>query len=326
MRKQRTAQALLGAGILISGLSGTLAAAAEAYPSRPIRVIVPSAPGSGPDIIARLVGGKLTDALGEQVVVDNRSGGAGAIGSEIAANAAPDGYTFLLATSQTLTATLIFERPSYDLIRNYSPVSLIAATQFVLVANPSLGATSIKELIALAKAKPGALHYGSSGAGGALHVVAEMFKATSGINLVHVPYKSVVYAMVDVMGGQIQLAFSVIPAALPLIKQGKLRPLGVTSRKRSLLLPGVQTIDETVPGFESIGWYGLVAPLKTPAAIIGRVNTVIVKALKSEDLKARMQALALDPIGTTPKEFRSFLATEAEKLGKVIKAAGIRPK
>jgi tripartite-type tricarboxylate transporter receptor subunit TctC len=230
-----------------------------------------------------------------------------------------------MATSQTLIATLFFEKASYDLIRNYSPVSVIASTPYVLVANPALGVRSTKELIALAKAKPGTLHYGSSGTGGALHVAAEMFTTMSGIDLVHVPYKSVVFALVDVMSGQVQLAFSVVPAALPLIKQGKLRPLGVTSRTRSALVPEVETIDEAVPGYENIGWYGLVAPLKTPARIIDRLNAEIVRIVKSAEMRAKLNALGADPIGTTPEEFTAFLARETEKLRKAIKASGIRP-
>ncbi len=313
------------AALMLISADVPAAGAAAAYPGRPIRVIVPSAPSSGPDIIARLIGSKLAEAWGQQVVTDNRAGAAGTIATEIAARATPDGYTLELVTSQTLIAGLFFEKPPYNLIGDFSHICLIASTPYVLVANPSVAATSVKELIALARAKPGTLHYGSSGTGGALHLTGEMFKSMAGIDLVHVPYKSVVFAMIDVMGGQVQLAFSVVPAALPAIKQGKLKALGVTTAKRTPLAPDLEAIAETVPGYEMIGWYGLVAPLKTPDGIIARLNAEIVKALKSAEIKEKLQALGADPIGTTPREFASFLLVETEKTRKTIKASGIRP-
>ncbi len=304
---------------------GIPTAAADSYPSKPIRIIVPSAPGSGPDIISRLIGSRLTESWGQQVVTDNRAGAAGAIGAEIASRASPDGYTLLMTTSQTLIGTLFFEKDSYHLIRNFSPICLIASTPYVLVANPSVAAASVKELIALAKARPGTLHYGSSGTGGALHLVGEMFKTMTDINLVHVPYKSVVYALTDVMGGQVQLAFSVVPVALPMIRQGRLRALGVTSLKRTPLAPDLETIAETVPGYEMTGWYGLVAPLKTPDGIIARLNAETIKALKSAEIQEKLRALGAEPIGTTSQEFASFLSEQMEKTRKTIKASGMRP-
>lgn len=307
--------------LLVSGLP---AVAADGYPGRPIRIIVPSAPSSGPDIIARLIGGRLTQAWGEQVVTDNRAGAAGTIGSEIAARAAPDGYTLELVTSQTLISTLFFDKLSFDLIKDFSPISLIASTPYVLVANPSVAATSVKELIALAKAKPGALYYGSSGTGGALHLVGEMFKIMADVNIVHVPYKSVVFALIDVMGGQIQLAFAVVPAALPMIKQGKLKALGVTSPKRTPLAPDLEAIAETVPGYAITGWYGLVAPLKTPVAIIAKLNAEIITALKSAEIRDRLHAQGADAIGSTPREFAAFLSAEMEQTRKTVKASGMR--
>ncbi len=301
------------------------AAAADSYPSKPIRIIVPSAPSSGPDVVTRLLGSKVTEAWGQQVVTDNRAGAAGNIGAEIAARAAPDGYTLLMGSSQQLSGPLFFEKLPYHLIRDFSPICLIASTPYVLSVNPSVAATSVKELIALAKAKPGTLHYGSSGMGGAPHLAAAMLGTMTAINLVHVPYKSVVYALVDVMAGEVQLAFSVMPAALPMIKQGKLRALGVTSLKRSSLAPDLETIAETVPGYEIIGWYGLVAPIKTPDRIIARLNAEINKALKSAEIREKLQALGAEPIGTTPQEFASFMSAQTEKLRKTIKASGIRP-
>lgn len=300
------------------------AAAADSYPSKPIRIIVPSAPSSGPDVVSRLIGNRLTEAWGQQVVADNRAGAAGNIGAEIASRATPDGYTLLMANSQHTISAVFFDKLPYDLIGDFSPVCLINTAAYVLTVNPSVAATSVAELIALAKSKPGTLHYGSSGMGGAPHLGAEMLKTMTGINLVHVPYKSVVYALIDVTGGQIQLAFSVIPAALPMIKQGKLRALGVTSLKRTPLIPELETIAETVPGYEMIGWLGLVAPTKTPDRIIARLNAEINKALKSTEIQDKLQALGLEPIGTTPREFAAFMLAQKEKMRKTVEAAGLR--
>lgn len=322
MRHVKMMCCFAGLMLVAAGMPGI---AADAYPDRPIRVIVPSAPGSGPDIIARLVGARLTEAWAQQVVTDNRAGAAGRIGTEIALRATPDGYTLELVTSQTLIASLFFEKPTYNLSTDFVPICLIASTPYVLVANPSVRAKSVKELVALAKARPGALQYGSSGTGGALHLTGELFKMMAGIDLLHVPYKSVVFALTDVMGGQVQLAFSVVPAALPAIKQGKLRALGVTTAKRTPLAPDLEAIAETVPGYQMIGWYGLVAPRKTPDAIIRKLNAEIVKALSSPEMQKMLRARGADPIGTTSREFASFLSEETAKTRKTIKAAGIRP-
>ncbi len=311
---------------LILTSPGMPAAAADSYPSKPIRIIVPSAPSSGPDVVSRLIGGKLTESWGQQVVADNRPGAAGNIGAELASRAAPDGYTLLMANAQQIISVLFFDKLPYDLIRDFSPICLINTAAYVLSVHPSVAATSAAELIALARSRPGTLHYGSSGMGGAPHLAAEMLKTMTGINLVHVPYKSVVYALVDVVGGQIQLAFSVMPAALPMIKQGKLRALGVTSLKRTPLAPELETIAETVPGYEMIGWNGLVAPLKTPDRIIARLNAEINNALKSAEIQDKLHAIGLEPIGTTPREFAAFMLAQMEKMRKTIEAAGLRSK
>jgi tripartite-type tricarboxylate transporter receptor subunit TctC len=312
------------AAILMLPSAGVAADAADNYPNKPIRIIVPSAPSSGPDVVSRLIGTRLTDAWGEQVVADNRAGAAGNIGTEIASKATPDGYTLLLATSQQISGPLFFEKLPYDLTRDFAPICLIASTPYVLSVHPSVAAASVKELIALARSKPGTLYYGSSGMGGAPHLAAEMLKTVAGINLVHVPYKSVVYALIDVMGGQIQLAFSVMPAALPMIKQGKLRALGVTSLKRTSLAPELEAIAETVPGYEYIGWYGLVAPVKTPSAIIAKLNGEILKALQSNEIKEKLYAMGAEAIGTSPQEFATFMSGQIKIIGKIIQAAGLR--
>lgn len=301
------------------------AAAADRYPNKPIRIIVPSAPGGGPDTIARMVGAALTDAWGRQVVTDNRAGAAGNIGAEIAARAAPDGYTLLVASAQQVIAPLLFRNPPFNLIRDFSPVCWAVSTPFVLVVNPSLPAASVKELIALAKAKPGKLNYGSSGTGGTLHLLTEMFRTMADINIVHVPYKSSSYMHVDLAAGQVQLAISALPAAAPLIKQGKLRALAVTSPKRTPLAPNLETIAETVPGYEMVGWYGFVTPIKTPEAIITKLNAEIVKSLKSSEIQEKLLALGAEPVGSTPVEFASLLSRQAEAMRKTIEASGIHP-
>jgi tripartite-type tricarboxylate transporter receptor subunit TctC len=317
--------ACLAAAFTASGLCAA-ATAVELYPNKPIRIIVPSAPSSGPDVVTRLLGIRLTEAWGQHIVADARPGAAGNIGSEIAARALPDGYTLLMASSQQISGPLFFDKLSYNLIKDFVPISLIASTPYVLNVHPSVAAGSVKELIALAKAKPGALHYGSSGVGGAPHIAAEMFKTMTGVNLVHVPYRSVVFALVDVMAGQIQMAFSVMPAALPHIRQGKLRALGVTGLKRAPLAPELETIAETVPGYETIGWYGLVAPNGTPNRIITTLSAEVVKALKTPDIQEKLVAMGAEPIGTPPQEFAAFMTAQNEKLRKTMQAAGLRPK
>ncbi len=314
------------AGAMALQLAAVSAGAAEKYPNKPIRIIVPSAPSSGPDVVSRLIGGRLTEAWGEQVVIDARPGSAGNIASEIAARATPDGYTLLMGSSQQISGPLFFDKLGYDLIRDFAPISLIASTPYALSVHPSVAATSVKELIALAKARPGTLHYGSSGMGGAPHIAAEMLKTLAGINLVHVPYKSVVFALIDVMAGQVQMAISVLPAALPMIRQGKLRALGVTSLKRTALAPELEPIADSVPGYEILGWYGLVAPAKTSPKIVAALNAEIVRAMKSPEVLERVQTLGVDPHGSTPREFAAFMQAEHKKIGKLIESAGLRNK
>ena len=326
LRETTLADTLCCAATLVLGSTAIPAAAADRYPDKPIRIIVPSAPGGGPDAIARMIGPAFTQAWGRQVVTDNRAGAAGNIGAEIAARAAPDGYTLLVASAQQIVGPLFFDNPPYDLIRDFSPVSLIVSTPFVLIVNPSVPAASVKELIALAKAKPGTLNYGSSGTGGTLHLLGEMFKTMAAINIVHVPYKSSSFMLVDMVGGQVQLAIAALPAAAPLIKQGKLRALAVTSLKRTPLAPDLEPIAETVPGYEMVGWYGMVAPIRTPDRIVAMLNAEIIRALKSPDIKDTLHALGAEPVGSTPREFASLLSAQTALLRKTIEASGMRPK
>ena len=258
------------------------------------------------------------------MVTDNRSGAAGNIGAELVARAVPDGYTLLLASSQQIIAPLFFDKPPFQLARDFAPVILIATTPNVLCAHPSVAANSVRELIAQAKAKPGALHYGSSGNGGTQHLAMEMLKTMAGIDFIHVPYKSTVFALVDVMAGQVQLVISALPVSLPLVRQGKLKALGVTSLKRTPFAPELEPIADTVPGYETVSWYGLVAPLKTPQALVARLNAEVLRAMKSPEFQDKLNALGAEPRGTSPAEFSAFIAAHTEKLRVAIAATGIR--
>lgn len=318
----RDAVALLSA--LAAACSAALPAYSATYPARPIRIVVASAPGSGPDIVTRLIGRKLGDNWQQQIIADNRTGAGGNVGAEIVAHAAPDGYTLLMATASQPISAALYAKLNYELTRDFVAVSLVASTPFVLVVNPALPVTSVAALIALAKAKPGFLHYGSGGSGTPPHLCAEILKSAAGLDIVHVPYKGVTPALTELLGGQVQLVFSVVPSALPLMQTGKLRALGVTSAKRTQLAPDLPTIAETVPGFEVVGWYGVLAPARTPGEIVARLNTAVNAALKNADLRERLIALGADPLGSTPQEFATFIRAELVKWGKAVTDSGAR--
>ena len=301
-----------------------LATHAQDYPHKPIRIIALSTPASGPDIVGRLIGQKLTEAWGQQVVIDPRPGASGIIGAEIGAKSAPDGYTLVIVTSQAAIVSGMYPKLPYHLARDFAPVTLMASTPFILAVNPSVAANSVQELIALAKSHPGQLRYGSGGSGSPPHLSAEIFRSMTGIELMHVPYKGVTPAMLDTVGGQVQIVFSVIPAVLTTIKAGKLRGLGVTSAKRSTLVPDIPTIAETVPGYEFIGWYALVAPAKTPDAILNRLNTQVVQALKTPEFQERFASLGAEPIGTTRAEAGQFIREQMEKMRQAVKTSGAK--
>jgi tripartite-type tricarboxylate transporter receptor subunit TctC len=303
----------------------TSTASAQAYPARPIRIIALSSPGSGPDIVGRLIGSKLTESWGQQVIVDPRPAATGIVGTEIASKAAPDGHTLLIVTSQAVIVSVMYEKLPYSLMRDFTPITLVASTPFILAVHPSVPATSIKELVALAKSKPGALRYGSGGSGSPPHLSAEIFKKMTGTDMLHVPYKGVTPAMVDAMAGQVQMLISVIPAVLPTIKSGRLRALGVTSAKRTALVPDIPPIGETVPGYEFIGWYSLFAPAKTPAAIVDKLNAEIAKALQTPEFRERFTTLGAEPRSSTPQELADYLRTQTAKMRKAVQDSGARP-
>ena len=299
---------------------------AQNYPNRPIRLIVPFAPGGGSDFVGRVIGQKLTDQLGQQVVVDNRPGAASLVGTQIAARGAPDGYTLLLADAGFTINIAFFKDPKYDALKDFAPVSVIASTPYILVVNPQLPyAGSLKAFIAAAKAQPGKLALGSAGSGSGTHMTGELFRLRAGITMTHVPYKSVGPAMADVVGGQIPATFSTPPTSLPLVKAGRLRILAAAVPKRSALLPDVPTFAENgLPGIDVTNWYSVMSVGGTPQPVIKRLHAEIVRAIASPDMRQRLAASALEPAPNTPDEFRAMIAREIKRWVDVVKDAGIQ--
>jgi tripartite-type tricarboxylate transporter receptor subunit TctC len=311
---------------LVAGFALPLAAAQAAsnYPAKPIRLIALSSPGSGPDVVGRLIGAKFSESMGQQVVVDTRPGATGIIGAEIAARAAPDGYTLVIITSQQTIVSVMYDNLSYNLQKDFTPISLVGRTPFILAVNPKVPARSMRELIDLAKSRPGELRYGSGGQGSPPHLSAELLKRMAGIDMQHIPYKGVTPAMAATMAGEVDLLISVIPAILSTVREGKLRALGVTSAKRATLVPDVPAIAETLPGYEFIGWYSIFAPKGTPAPIIGKLNQEIVSAVQTPAMTKRLLALGIEPMISTPRELADYLAAQVKKMRVAVEAAGAR--
>ncbi|HVQ61348.1 MAG TPA: tripartite tricarboxylate transporter substrate binding protein [Burkholderiales bacterium] len=303
------------------------AAHAEVYPAKPIRMIVAYPPGGGTDIVGRMVAQKLGETLGQSVVVENRGGASGNIGTEIAARAAPDGYTVLMGNvAPNAINVSLFKNLPFDPVADFAPVSLVASTPNILVVHPSTPARSVKEVVALARSRPGVLNFASAGVGSSSHLAGELFRILAGADIVHVPYKGAGPAMVDVLSGQVQLYFATMPAAMPHVKSGKLVPIAVTSLKRSQALPDAPTIAESgVPGYEASTWYGLLAPAHSPDAAIARLHESVVKILGDAALRAKLADQGFEPVGDSPKEFAAYIRSEIAKWGKVIRDAGIRP-
>ena len=312
---------------LFSVCACTAVPAAAAYPEKPVRVIVPVPAGGTPDVVARMVLPGLSAALGQQLVVDNRGGAGGLIGAELAAKAVPDGYTLFFSSPGALVILPHLQKQAaYDTLRDFAPVSLVSIGPFLLIAHPSLPAKSVKELLALAKAEPGKFNYASAGNGAANHLAMELFKSLSGASLTHVPYKGAPQAVTDLIGGSgVSLMFNSIPPVIQHIKAGRLKMLGVSSAKRSPQLPEVPTINESgVPGYESITWFGLLAPMKTPAAIVSRLNELLVKVVRTPEMKAQFEMQGYDPVGGSAAEFSTFIREESEKYGRVVKSSGAK--
>ena len=300
------------------------AAAQADYPSRPVRIIVPSPPSGGTDIVARVLGQHFTQAFRQQFFVENKPGAGNVIGIEAAARSAPDGYTLLMTASTIALNSVLYKKVPYDPVRDFAPITLAATAPNILVVNPKLPIKSVADLIAAAKARPGALSYGTPGIGTSPHLCMELFKSMAGIDLQHVPYKGTAAAVMDVIGGQIQVAFATALTAKPLIDAGRLRALAVSGPRRVAALPDVPPVAEAgVPGYEAMQWYGLLAPAGTPAAIIERVHGEAVVALRSPEMKARLATDGAEPLSTTPAEFGAHIKRELEKWSRVRDTAHI---
>jgi hypothetical protein len=298
--------------------------AADSYPSRPIRMIVAYPPGGGTDQVGRVMAEQLTVTLGQNVVVDNRGGATGNIGTELAARALPDGYTLLMGNvAPNAVNVSLFKKLAFDPVKDFSPVSLVAITPNILVAHPSIPVKTIKELIAYAKAKPGTLNFPSAGVGSSSHLAGELLKSLAGISMVHVPFKGGGPALVAVIAGEVQIMFATMPAAMPHVKSGKVKPVAVTTAKRSKAMPDLPTIAESgVKGYDASTWYGLLAPARTPPAVVTRLHGDTVKILAGPT-RQRLEAQGFEPDGGTPAEFANYIKSEITKWAKVIKDAGI---
>ncbi len=307
-------------------LSSAAIAAAQTYPAKSVRMVVPFAAGAGSnDIMARLVAQKLTDAFGRQVVVDNRPGASGIIGTDIVAKAQPDGYTILMMSLTYTVLPSLFSKLPYDPVKDLTPVTMVASAPLMLVVHPSLPAKSVQEFIAYAKANPGKLNFGSGGPGATPHLAGEMLKSMAGLQVTHIPYKGGAPALADLIGGQIQFMLENIPGTLPFAKAGKLRALAVTDLKRSPLLPELPTLDESgIKGYQIVGWNGLFVPAGTPQAIVNRLYAAVASALALPDVKERLSILGADGVGDTPQHFAAFIKADIAKWAKVIKDAGIK--
>ena len=309
-------------GLLTTGLS----AAAQTYPERPIRFVVPVSPGGGSDLLARTIGAKLAENLGQSVIVDNRPGASGNIGAELVAKSSPDGYTIVIETIVLVTAPLIYRGVSFDSGRDFAPITLVAKVPHVLVANLRLQSMSLAEFIALAKSRPGKLNYSSAGKGSPIHLAAELFKSQARLDIVHVPFGGGGPANTAVIGGQVDLSFANITAILPHVRAGRVKALGITSIKRSSAASDIPTIAEAgLAGYDFTSWFGVLAPAGTPRAIIGRLNVEIARILNLPEIKGRLATDGTELVTSTPGEFADYLKSESRKWAKVLKEAGIKP-
>jgi len=305
---------------LFAGVAG-----AQEYPARSVRIVVPFAAGGPNDIVARLLGQKLADALGQPFIVENRPGAGGNIGTDFVARAPADGYTLLSAGPGSLVINPLLRSVPYDTGRDFAPIALMASAPNVLVVHPAVAANSVQELVTLARARPGELNYASGGAGSTPHLAAALFAAMAGIRITHVAYKGTGPALADLIGGQVQMAVLGIPTVLPQVKSGKLRALAVTGRSRAAWLPEVPTMEEAgITGYDVSPWYGLLAPAATPRAIVVRLNAEVTKILHTAEFKEKLASQGAEPAGGTPEAFAAFLVAEAKRWGPVVKASGAK--
>jgi len=299
-------------------------AAAQQYPTRAVRVIVASSPGSGVDIVSRIVAQKLAVGLGQQVIVDNRAGAGANLGAEIAAKAPPDGYTLLMGTPAHAINVSMYSGLNYDIVRDFAPVSLISTGQYVVIVHPSVPVQSVKALIALARSKPGDLAYGSAGPGNSTHLAGELFNSMAGTRMLHVPYKGSGPALIELMSGQLQVMFANITAGLPHIRAGRVRALGVTGPKRTPQAPDLPTVAEAgLPGYSVTSYFGVLVPTGTPSAIIAKLNTELVRAVHAADVQASLANEGAEAVGSSPEEFAAFIQAEIPRWAVAVKTAGL---
>ena len=312
--------------MLMLTLAFSATAVAQDYPAKPIRFVVPYAPGGNTDILSRLIGQRLSAAWGQQVIIDNRPGAAGTVGAELVARAPADGYTLIMGSfGNIIVANSLYKKLKYDPLKDFASIALVSLPPGVLVENPGVPAQNVRELIAYAKSNPGKLNYGSPGAGAWNHLFFELFNASAGVSIVHVPYKGIAPAVVDLLGGQVQLAISAFPTALPHIKSGKLRALAVTSAKRSGLLPEVATVAESgLPGYEAAGWFGVLAPAGTPPAVVAKLNAQINRVLDLPEVKATLASDGAEPAGGSPAQMAESARVASVKWGKIIRELNLR--
>jgi tripartite-type tricarboxylate transporter receptor subunit TctC len=311
---------------LLLACGGALAQPATgAYPTKPIRLILPFPPGGGTDILGRIIAERLTTNLGQPVVIENRGGAGGNVGAEAAAKSPPDGYTIVLVAPSLAISPSLYAKLNYDPVKDLTPVTLVGTVPNVIITHPSVPAQNLAEFIALARSQPGAMNFGSGGNGTSNHLAGELFNVVAGVKLVHVPYKGVNLAMNDVLAGQIQLVVIGIPAALQFIKTGRLRALAVIAPQRSPTLPDVPTVAEAgLANYEVTTWYGVLAPAGTPRAIVDRLNTELIRVMHAPDLKERFAATGTEPRTSTPEEFADYIRQEVAKWGKVVREAGLK--
>lgn len=311
--------------LLVALALASAAVSAQNYPTRTVRIVVPYAPGGNTDFTARVIAGKLTEIFGQQVVVENRAGGATNIGSDLVAKAAPDGYTILMGGAANAINMSLYQKLPYDTLRDFAPVSLCVKGANVLAVHPSVPVKNIKELIALAKTKPGKLNYASSGLGSSNQMAGELFKIMAGVNIVHVPYKGNAPALTDTIGGQVEMIFSGVPLLVPHIQGGRIRAIGIGSLKRFPALPQVPTIDEAgLKGYEATTWFGMLAPIKTPKEIVARLNVEVGKILASAEVSEKFINEGVEPMGGSTDFFTAFIRDEIAKYAKVVKAANLK--
>jgi tripartite-type tricarboxylate transporter receptor subunit TctC len=310
--------------VALASLACACAVSAQSYPSHPIKVIVPWPPGQATDVAARMVSERLSPALGQPVVIDNRGGAGGVIGCEAAAKSPADGYTLVAGSSGPISISPNVQKVAYEPLRDFAPISLLAVNPFMLVVNPSIPAKDVKELIALLKANPGKYSFASSGSGATSHLMSVLFNSMAGVEVVHVPYKGSSQSITDVVNGQIAYTIETVPAVQGLVQAGKLRALGATSLSRAAAMPEVPTIAESLPGYEMFGWIGLMAPSGTPAAITDRVSAETQKIMQDPEIRKRFLAAGMEPAGNTPAQFAEFLKKQNDRYGSIVKQAHVK--